>query len=308
MQLTLSQLLATIASFVYKTKKQRQTEFNKLSPVEKKIELYVQEYQDLEGWEREWSQLEESAAQSALAVLSTLAQDETFDAKTRARAYLYMGRLPNELDADEFNPWQDNLWKMVNLARFANSRKNSVWRPYDENLTPRLGNDFFVDVESATRAASVLLGDGLNEDNDRLSTNRRGVSFLPSHTNLSVINPRNPHSPAAQQVTQTNTSDPAAELSFWQACASSLTLQVEAVHHLMLAQKICEDDVEVLIESSTTLLNLIGPTDSLFSFNVLLQLQAAQASKFFQRLLSQACNAPNASRLSYCIRLHFSDM
>ena len=90
------------------------------------------------------------------------------------------------------------------------------------------------------------------------------------------------------------------------------------------------DDVEILIESSITLLNLIGPNDPMFSFHTLLQLQGAQASKFFQRLLSQvkndhlikfekyednkvvakryfqACNAPNTSRLSHCVRLLFS--
>lgn len=50
------------------------------------------------------------------------------------------------------------------------------------------------------------------------------------------------------------------------------------------------DDVEILIESSITLLNLIGPNDPMFSFHTLLQLQGAQASKFFQRLLSQVKN------------------
>ena len=69
--------------------------------------------------------------------------------------------------------------------------------------------------------------------------------------------------------------------------AFTLYIKVECTHQLLLAIKTAHDDVEILIESSTTLLNLIGPTDPMFSFHTLLQLQGAQASKFFQRLLSQ---------------------
>ena len=299
LQLTLSLLLATIASYVYKTKKTKQAEFNQLSQVEKKIELYVKEYTDLEGWEHEWSQLEEAASQSALSLLFTLSRDETFDTKTRARALLYMGRLPNELDAEEINPWNDNLLSLIGLEKFSNTRKNSVWLPYEENLkAARVGNDFFMDLE---------VGSAVNLDVPSASVaGRRGVSFTPQETQKSFIHNNNiPEEVLNNIVTDV---DPSAIFGYWQTCALSLTWQTEAVHHLMLAAKLCEEDVEILIESSTSLLNLIGPTDSLFSFNVLLQLQAAQASKFFQRLLSQACNAPNASRLSYCIRLHFSQI
>ena len=69
--------------------------------------------------------------------------------KTRARALLYMGRLPNELDTEELNPWQDDLYNIVNTEKFTFTRKNSIWKPYDENLTPRQGNDFFVDVDDS---------------------------------------------------------------------------------------------------------------------------------------------------------------
>ena len=50
LQLCLALLLATIASYVYKNKKRNEAVFNKLTPVEKKIEIYVQEHADLEGW------------------------------------------------------------------------------------------------------------------------------------------------------------------------------------------------------------------------------------------------------------------
>ena len=110
-----------------------------------------------------------------MSLLSTLARDERFDAKTRARALLYMGRLPNELDAEELNPWEDDLWTIVNLEKFTFSRKNSIWKPYDENLTPRLGNDFFVDVDNDGSCSADTSDESLNRQSSLKVRGRKSV-------------------------------------------------------------------------------------------------------------------------------------
>jgi hypothetical protein len=67
----------------------------------------------------------------------------------------------------------------------------------------------------------------------------------------------------------------------------SHTWEVEAVHNLLLATKMCKDDGEISIQAASSLLNIVGPNDPLFSFNVLLQLQGAHSSNFFQKVLGQ---------------------
>ena len=96
-------------------------------------------------------------------------------------------------------------------------------------------------------------------------------------------------------------SDPVKIESFWKKTKLSHIWQVETAQYIMKASALCPKDVEVRIESRQSMLNSIGSTDEQLAFTVLAQFQRAKTSKFCQRLLSQACNAPNASRLAYCI-------
>nr|AAL56435.1 integrin-like protein [Oikopleura dioica] len=308
LQLTLALLLANVASSAYREKMQDVANFERLSDVEKRIEEYVKEYKNLDGFALEWKQLELASSQAALNILFSLCSNEDVSKKLRARASLYMANLPSDIGNVEFNPWSDDFW--ITNDMFANTRKNSVWNPYEINLKAAAYEldddedaDFSMMRPSIMNSRSVF--STLNVS--RLALNKDQTSAFHDAPIIEEERESDLDSEEFDDVPRAM-SDPVKIERFMKKTKLSHIWQVESAQYIVNASALCPDDVEVQIEAVQSMLNSIGSSDEQFAFAVLAQLQGAQTSKFCQRLLSQACNAPNASRLAYCIRLLFSQI